>query len=152
MNVLDSKILGSVGPNIEFAALPSMILCDEAFWPEPNKFRPYSFFSMPVFFVEAVCDVTNTWWFFDTYKFLQYNTLERIHGFSAELISLSGKVAAARISGFDRAMYLYDTSLLPEEMRNVQNLKCDMVHTLLHLGGLVNRVAQEQKCLAIVGV
>jgi hypothetical protein len=152
MHILDSHTLGSEGPDLEFAALPSMIILDEGRWPEITEYRPHVFFSMPEEFIEAVCDVTNTYAFLDNYDLLQYNTPERIHGFSSQLIFMAGQVAAARIFGFDRAMHVYETSLVPEEMQNVRNLKCDMVHTLLHLSNLVNQVAEERKCLSIVGI
>lgn len=148
MTILNAQTLPKHGPNIEFAALPSRLDIHE--WPAAELYREHTFFEWPDDPGDAICSLTHTYLFFDLYGFTQYHTPEQIYGFASKVLNTSARIAACPVNYFHAQLRLYENSTVRPEFWTRENLKADMVETLLYIAGNVVDVARNGKCLAIL--
>jgi hypothetical protein len=150
MTILNAQTLPKHGPNIEFAALPSRLEIDG--WPSAELYREYTFFEWPDSLVDTICSLTHTYLFFDLYKFTQYHTPEHIYSFASEILTMASRISACPICYFDSEIRLYEESTIEPECRTRENLKADILETLLFITGKLVDAARNGKCLAIIGI
>lgn len=152
MLILDSTILTKHGPYIEFASLPAFIPLGENDWPKPELYREHVFFSWADSLSDLLCAATHSHLFFDPYAFIQHDKPSQIHGFSAELMIFTSRVASCPEMYFDPALLYDESSSVPMDCRTNAHLKADLIETLLFVSSQINQTARNKRCLAIVGI
>jgi hypothetical protein len=150
MTILNAQTLPKHGPNIELAALPSRLEFDE--WPAAELYRGYTFFEWPDDLLGTICSLTHTNLFFDEFAFTQHYRPDQIYGFASEILTMASRIAACPVNYFDLEIRLYEESTVEPEFRTRENLKADILETLLFIVGKLFDAARNGKCLAIVGI
>lgn len=150
MTILNAQTLPKHGPNIEFAALPSRLDIDE--WPAAELYREYTFFEWPDSLGDTICSLTHTYLFFDLYEFTQYDNSEQIYSFASDVLNVASRIAECPVCYFRSEIWLYEDSTVDPVFRTAENLKADILETLLYIAQEIVNAARNGKCLAIIGI
>lgn len=150
MTILNAKTLPKHGPNVEFAALPERVLIDG--WPSRDLYLEHTFFDWPDSLGDTICSLTHTYLFFELYEFTQYDRPEAIYSFASEVFNMTARIAACPVNYFGSQIRLYEESTIAPEFWTSENLKADIMETLLFVAGKLVDTARNGKCLAIIGI
>ena len=150
MTILNAQTLPKHGPNIEFAALPARLEIDD--WPSAELYRECTFFEWPDSLIDTICSLTHSYLFFDHYKFTQYNHPEEIYSFASDVLNMALRIAECPASYFHSEISIYEESMVDPDYRTAENLKADILETLLYIAQEMVKTARNGKCLAIIGI
>lgn len=150
MTILNAESLPKGGPNIEFAALPARLDIDK--WPSADLYLEHAFFEWPDALGDTICSLLHTYLFFDPYQFTQYEHPEQIYSFASDILNMATRIAVCPVNYFHSEVWLYENSTVEPKLRTGENLKVDILETLLFIAGKVVDTAKNGKCLAIIGI
>jgi hypothetical protein len=157
MAILSKEILVNHGPFIQFADCPQRLHDDECSYPSQSNFSHCVFYEMSDSLLGAYCSVTNTCSPIDPYEFTQLVNPHDIRRLASELLMWAHQLSRAGLRVFtkevvDHGIY-YDTRRVRiNRDLNGENLRLDMIETLLMLAGRFVKIAQAERCLVIGGI
>ena len=158
MTVLSRDILASHGPFIRFADCPRQEVKGEFSHPNRSNFEDNVFFEMSESLLDAFRSLTKTAAPIDPREFVQLDDPCKIRKLASELLvwtfvltSCRSQVLADKVEG---QWSFYADSLRDRHGRNLsgEDLRLDMLETLLLLIGRLFRIARSNRYLVIEGV
>jgi len=157
MTILTKAILASHGPYIKFAECPSRLTDDVLSYPSRSRFEQCVFFELAEDLLGVYCSVTNTGSPIDPYEFEQLGNDFEIRKLTSELLIWTFELTRLRSSVFNkyvREHEFYTRSFRPHHggEPSGEDLRLDMIETLLMLVGRFSRIARRRHWLVIQGI
>ena len=157
MTILSKNVLNEYGPFIRFADCPSELSSNKLSYPNRSNFGDNVFFEMSENLLGAFCSVTNTSSPIDPYEFVQLDDPHKIRKLASELLIWTHQLtrAGSRFLTKEVEDYsFYHRSLRPHHGSDVtgEDLRLDMIETLLLLVGQFSKIAKAKRCLVIAGI
>ena len=157
MTVLCKNVLNDYGPFIRFAGCPSELSNSDWSYPNRSNFDDNVFFEMSENLLGAFCSVTNTSSPIDPYEFVQVVDPYEIRKLASELLIWTHQLTRAGSRFLTREVEgysFYHRSLRPHHGSDLtgEDLRLDMIETLLQLVGEFSKIAKAKHCLVIEGI
>ena len=150
MTILSREILPKNGPYIVFADCPLELDLSTCLWPEKALYEEFIFFEMADDLLFVLCSTTESCSFFDHYKLTRFfepdSVLTVAAGFLQWAICLTQKKASKHFS-YSCLEYSNNKTAPTEEQ-----LRHDLIETLLFLSSHLNQIAYKKRSLLIVGI
>ncbi len=157
MTILSKDILANNHTYIRFADCPGKLYDNELSYPSRSNFGDKVFFEMSENLLGALCSVTNTGSPIDPYEFVQLTDSYEIRMLASELLIWAFQLTRAgsqfltkEVEGYS----FYHRSLRPHHGSDLtgEDLRLDMIETLLLLVGEFSKIAKAKHCLVIEGI
>lgn len=84
--------------------------------------------------------------------FTQHYQPDKIYRFASEILTMASRIAECPACYFRSEISLYEESTVDSDHRTAENLKVDILETLLYIAQEIVKVARNGKCLAITGI
>jgi hypothetical protein len=154
MAILTHDILFNHGPFIGFSDLSAPLEIAEGHWPERSLYQDGLFLQFADDLINTYCRLTRSYVFFDPYEFIQLSKSDDIHNFASDILLWLFQLSRCPLAYFTNELWIYegsnrftgDTSPKPEDLKN------DLIETLLFIVGRLNNIAHQNRTLAIVGI
>lgn len=155
MPILSRDNLPHHKPYVRLADCPARLDIPEGSWPdEPALYQELVFFEWADDLLETYCTLTHSHLPFDLYEFTQLDRPWQIRALAADLLSWASQLARCPEHYFKAELGIYNKSpLFPtQDSASPEDLRRDLIETLLFIVGKLNEMASSRRCLIIEGI
>ena len=155
MAVIPVEVMHATGPSVELCDLPKPLEVSVFDWPSGYLYRDYIFYHLSDSFLDELGSITTcSHHWFDRYSFTQLENPDTLYSFAATLLDAVRTYTYQSAGRFLPFIGLFETAEPYKSGHKLtgDDMKRDVIDTMLFLVTKINEVAHGKRSLAIVGI
>lgn len=153
MTVLSRDVLKAHGPYVRFADIATWSGTDKYDCPRATEYEDSIFFELADDLLGLLCDITRSYSPFDPHLDTHTGDPHEINILSSELLFWAIQIFRCQPTKFGQWLRLYEgSSKEKEEGISPEMLRADLIDTILHIVGNLNRISASKRTLMIEGM